>query len=76
MKMMDTGKHITPHSFHHTNISLVLEAKVSVADIQRRVRHSDTNMIIMVYAHMMKNVKSKASQQFSSHLSEMTKKLQ
>lgn len=76
MKMMDTDKHITPHSFRHTNISLLLEAGVPVAEIQRRVGHSDTNMIMKVYAHMTKNVKSKASQQFSSHLSEMTKKLQ
>ncbi|MGX7593666.1 tyrosine-type recombinase/integrase [Planococcus plakortidis] len=76
MKMMDTDKHITPHSFRHTNISLLLEAGVPVAEIQRRVGHSDTNMIMKVYAHMTRNVKSKASQQFSSHLSEMTKKLQ
>ncbi|WP_404336401.1 tyrosine-type recombinase/integrase [Planococcus rifietoensis] len=76
LKMMDTDKHITPHSFRHTNISLLLEAGVPVAEIQRRVGHSDTNMIMKVYAHMTKNVKSKASEQFSSHLSEMTKKLQ
>ncbi|WP_404467050.1 tyrosine-type recombinase/integrase [Planococcus rifietoensis] len=76
MKMMDTDKHVTPHSFRHMDISLLLEAGVLVAEIQRCVGHSDTNMIMKVYANMTKNVKSKAYEQFSSHLSEMTKKLQ
>ncbi len=70
LKMIDTNKHITSHSLFHTNVYLLLEA-----EIQRRVGHSDTNMIMKVYAHMTKNVKSKASELFSSHLSEMTKKL-
>lgn len=77
MKMMDTNKHVMSHSFRHMNIYLLLEAEVpAAAEIQRRVGHSDTNMIMKANAHMTKNVKSKASVQFSSHLSEMTKKLQ
>lgn len=76
MKMMDTNKHVMPHSFHHTNIYLLLEAEVSATEIQRRVGRSDKNTIIKAYARMTKNVKSKATKQFSSHPSEMTKKLQ
>lgn len=76
MKLMDTEKHITPHSFRHTNISLLIEADIPIGEIQRRVGHTDINTTMNIYTHMTKNTKSTASQLFSSHLSELTKSLQ
>lgn len=69
-------KHITPHSFRHTNISLLIEANVPIGEIQRRVGHTDINTTMNIYTHMTKNTKNQASMLFSSHLSKLTEKLQ
>lgn len=76
MKMMDTAKHITPHSFRHTNISLLIEANIPIGEIQRRVGHTDITTTMNIYSHMTRNTKSQASQLFSNHLSALTEKLQ
>ena len=76
LKMMDTDKHITPHSFRHTNISLLIEANVPIGEIQRRVGHTDITTTMNIYTHMTKNTKSQATQLFSSHLSALSEKLQ
>lgn len=69
-------KHITPHSFRHTYISLSIEANVSVEVIQKMVGHTDIATTMNIYAHMTKNTKKQASHMLSSHLAGMTKKLQ
>lgn len=76
LKMMDTDKHITPHSFRHTNISLLIEANVPIGEIQRRVGHTDITTTMNIYTHMTKNTKSQATQLFSSHLSALSEKIQ
>lgn len=76
MKKMDIGKHITPHSFRHTNISLLIEANVPIGEIQRRAGHTDISTTMNIYSHMTKNTKEQASQLFTNHLSELTAKLQ
>lgn len=69
-------KHITPHSFRHTNISLLIEANVPIGEIQRRVGHTDINTTMNIYTHMTQNTKNQASHMFSSHLAKLTEKLQ
>lgn len=76
MKLLDSNKHITPHSFRHTNISLLIEANVPIGEIQRRVGHTDINTTMNIYTHMTRNTKAEASQLFSNHLSSLTEKLQ
>lgn len=82
MKKLNKGKeegnckHITPHSFRHTNISLLIEANVPIAEIQRRVGHTDINTTMNIYTHMTKRTKDQAANLFSSHLSSLTAKLQ
>lgn len=76
MQMMDTEKHITPHSFRHTNISLLIEAKVPLEEIQRRIGHTDFTTTMNVYNHISKGTKTTSSQLFSQHLSKLTEKLQ
>ncbi|WP_153731570.1 site-specific integrase [Sporosarcina obsidiansis] len=68
-------KHITPHSFRHTNISLLIEAQVPISEIQRRVGHTDINTTMNIYTHMTKQTKDQAANLFSSHLSDLTAKL-
>lgn len=75
MKSMATNKHITPHSFRHTNISLLIEAGVPIGEIQRRAGHTDINTTMNIYTHMTKNTKDQASSIFSSHLSGITEQL-
>lgn len=76
MKLLDNKKHITPHSFRHTNISLLIEANVPIGEIQRRAGHTDINTTMNIYTHMTRNTKAEASQLFSNHLSSLTEKLQ
>ncbi|WOV83922.1 tyrosine-type recombinase/integrase [Sporosarcina jeotgali] len=76
MKKMNTTKHITPHSFRHTNISLLIEAQVPIGEIQRRVGHNSIETTMNIYAHMTKQTKDQAANLFSSHLSSLTDKLQ
>lgn len=73
---VEKRKHITPHSFRHTNISLMIESNVPIAEIQRRVGHTDINTTMNIYAHMTKQTKDQSANLFSKHLSNMTEKLQ
>ena len=82
MKKLNKGKderdckHITPHSFRHTNISLLIETGVPIPEIQRRVGHNDINTTMNIYTHMTKQTKDQAANMFSNHLSSLTIKLQ
>ena len=76
MKHMDTDKHITPHSFRHTNISLMIEAGVPIGEIQRRCGHSNIQTTMNIYTHMTKDTKDTSATMFSSHLSNLTKNLE
>lgn len=69
-------KHITPHSFRHTNISLLIEAGVQLSEIQRRVGHEDYQTTMNIYTHVTKKTMVQASDMFSAHLANVTKKLQ
>lgn len=71
----DKRKHITPHSFRHTNISLMIESGIPVNEIQRRVGHKDINTTLNIYTHMTKHTKDQSANLFSKHLSELTEKL-
>jgi len=72
----DKRKRITPHSFRHTNISLMIESNIPIAEIQRRVGHSDITTTMNIYTHMTKQTKDQSVNLFSSHLSELTNTLQ
>ncbi|MBE1557011.1 integrase [Filibacter limicola] len=74
-KNKNKKKHITPHSFRHTNISLLIEANVPIGEIQRRVGHTDIQTTMNIYAHMTKETKDQASLLFSDHLSDLTRVL-
>nr|WP_284143568.1 tyrosine-type recombinase/integrase [Peribacillus frigoritolerans] len=43
---------MTPHSFRHTQTSLLIEAEVGIKEIQQRLGHKDINTTMNIYAHM------------------------
>lgn len=75
IKRMDTDKHITTHSFRHTNISLLIEAGVPIGEIQRRSGHSDIQTTMNIYTHMTKDTKDHAANLLNVHLSGLTNSL-
>lgn len=54
----------------------MIESGVPVTEIQRRVGHSDIRTTLNIYSHMTKQTKDESINLFSSHLSNMTQKLQ
>lgn len=75
LKKTKIKKEITPHSFRHTNTSLLIEANVHIKEIQERLGHSDINTTMDIYAHMTKNIKKEASNKFSNLMKDLSENL-
>jgi integrase len=71
LKKAEIEKNITPYSFRHTHTSLLIEAGVGIKEIQQRLRHTDINTTMNIYAHMTSNMEEKASQQFSKLMKDL-----
>ena len=52
---MNSLKHIRPHQFRHTSVSLQLQEGISIPDIAKRAGHSRPDVTLSVYAHTMRN---------------------
>lgn len=52
LKNTDIKKHITPHSFRHTHISLLAEAGVPLTAIKARVGHGQGKVTERIYMHV------------------------
>jgi integrase len=52
LKKAEIEKNITPHSFRHSQTSLLIEAGVGIKEIQQRLGHTDINTTMNIYAHM------------------------
>src|SRR5699024_9854989 len=66
MTMTDVKKHITPHSFRHSHVALLIEANVHIKEIQERCGHADIATTMNIYAAMTKDMKKEASTRFSN----------
>ena len=66
MAMTDVKKHITPHSFRHSHVALLIEANVHIKEIQERCGHADIATTMNIYAAMTKDMKKEASTRFSN----------
>lgn len=53
-------KHISPHIFRHTTISILAENKIPLKTIMDRVGHSDSEVTTSIYTHITKNMKDEA----------------
>ncbi|WP_246832120.1 site-specific integrase [Viridibacillus sp. FSL H7-0596] len=60
---------ITTHGFRHTHCSLLLEAGVSIKEVQDRLGHSDIQTTMNIYAHVSKQAKEEAINKFDSFMS-------
>lgn len=53
-------KKIRIHDFRHSHASLLLSKGVPITVISQRLGHSDINMTLNTYSHMMPNDEDKA----------------
>ena len=53
-------KHLSPHIFRHTTISILAENKIPLKTIMDRVGHSDSDVTTSIYTHVTKNMKDEA----------------
>ena len=49
------GNKLTPHKLRHTHASMLLNAGVSITDVQRRLGHSSAATTMSIYAHATKD---------------------
>lgn len=65
LKLAKLNENLTPHSLRHTHTSLLAEAGVGLEEIMDRLGHADDEITRLVYLHVTKTMKKKASQKFS-----------
>ncbi|CJK21049.1 phage integrase (pseudogene) [Streptococcus pneumoniae] len=53
-------KHLSPHIFRHTTISILSENKIPLKTITDGVGHSDSEVTTSIYTHATKNMKDEA----------------
>ncbi|HGR0871408.1 TPA: tyrosine-type recombinase/integrase, partial [Streptococcus pneumoniae] len=53
-------KHLSPHIFRHTTISILSENKIPLKTITDGVGHSDSKVTTSIYTHATKNMKDEA----------------
>lgn len=75
MKKLDINKHLTPHSFRHTHISMQTEAGAELPTIMERVGHKDPDTTLKIYTHVTNNMKEKSVQNVAAFHSEILKEL-
>src|SRR5690625_294603 len=75
LKFMDTEKHLTPHAFRHTHISMMTEAGSELPTIMKRVGHEDPNTTLKIYTHVTEKMKVKSVENVTLHHSNILDKL-
>ncbi|MFD1450888.1 tyrosine-type recombinase/integrase [Oceanobacillus sojae] len=75
MKKIDIKKHLTPHSFRHTHISMQTEAGAELPTIMERVGHKDPDTTLKIYTHVTNKMKEKSVQNVAAYHSEILKEL-
>lgn len=63
-KLFDIDE-ITVHGLRHTHCTLLLEAGISLKEVQDRMGHEDTDMVLEVYSHINKKSKPKIGNAFA-----------
>lgn len=59
---------ITVHGLRHTHVCLLLEAGVSIKEVQERLGHKNTEMVMEVYSHINKKRKNTIGDVFAEHI--------
>lgn len=61
-------KHVTPHSFRHTHITLLFEAGAKLKEVQARVGHTDIETTMNIYAHVTEKAEKETANIFSNYM--------
>ncbi|MGX7150584.1 tyrosine-type recombinase/integrase [Enterococcus ureasiticus] len=61
-------KEITTHGFRHTHCSLFFESGATIKEVQERLRHSDVQTTVNIYAHVTQDNKEKTAKLFANHV--------
>jgi integrase len=64
LKLAGLNETLTPHSLRHTHTSLLAEAEVVLEDIMERLGHMEDDTTRIIYRHVTKEMKKKASHKF------------
>lgn len=75
MKFTSIKKHLTPHSFRHTHISMLAEAGVDLPTTMKRVGHEDPDTTLKIYTHVTDKMKERSVENVTSHHKEILEKL-
>jgi integrase len=65
LKLAGLNESLSPHSLRHTHTSLLAEAEVPLEDIMERLGHTDDDTTRLIYRHVTKEMKKRASHKFS-----------
>lgn len=60
---------ITVHGLRHTHCTLAFEAGATLKEVQDRMGHEDTDMVLEVYNHVNKKHKAELGNKFANYLS-------
>lgn len=66
LKHVAFKKHITPHIFRHTHISMLTEAGADISTIMERVGHEDMETTMKVYTHVTEKMKKSAPKKITN----------
>lgn len=75
MPKTSINKHISSHSFRYTHCALLIEAGVHIKEIQERLRHSDINTTMNIYAKITNSYKKDAYQKFSQLMKNVSEEI-
>lgn len=75
LKLIKFKKHLTPHSFRHTHITMLAESGTELSTIMERVGHVDPNTTLKVYTHVTDKMKSESMDKMSLSHGEILNKL-
>lgn len=75
MRLTTIKKHLTPHSFRHTHISMLTEAGVDLPTIMKRVGHVDPETTLKVYTHVTNKMQEKSVKNLSAKFNDLLAKI-
>ena len=75
IKRTSIKKHLTPHSFRHTHISMLTELGIDLPTIMKRVGHVDPETTLKVYTHVTNKMKEKSVRSMSTEFNDLLKKI-
>ncbi|WP_256520055.1 tyrosine-type recombinase/integrase [Domibacillus sp. A3M-37] len=67
LKMTSIKKPATPHTFRHTDISMLAEAEIDITTIMRQVGHDGMKTTMKIYTHVTDKKKKNATQRIKNH---------